>query len=238
MRLQAYLARAGAAPSRRKAEALIEAGRVCVNGETATLGATVSPVEDAILLDGRRVTLPQAPAYLALNKPAGYLTTMKDEPGRNRPTVKSLIPSLPGLVPVGRLDAATTGLLLLTNDGPLAHRVAHPSSQIEKEYELRVRNPAPERALSALAAGPTLQDGPTLPLRLTSLSRSPSKTTFHLTTHEGRNRIIRRACVAVGLDLISLKRLRVGPVTLGDLPESRTRELTDEEVSILRDHAR
>jgi 23S rRNA pseudouridine2605 synthase len=238
MRLQAYLARAGAAPSRRKAEALIEAGRVCVNGETATLGATVSPVEDAILLDGRRVTLPQAPAYLALNKPAGYLTTMKDEPGRNRPTVKSLIPSLPGLVPVGRLDAATTGLLLLTNDGPLAHRVAHPSSQIEKEYELRVRNPAPERALSALAAGPTLQDGPMLPPKLTNLRRTSRETTFHLTTHEGRNRIIRRACAAVGLALLSLKRLRVGPVALGDLPEGVHRELTEEELAALKTHAR
>jgi 23S rRNA pseudouridine2605 synthase len=238
MRLQAYLARAGAAPSRRKAEALIEAGRVCVNGETATLGATVSPVEDAILLDGRRVTLPQAPAYLALNKPAGYLTTMKDEPGRNRPTVKSLIPSLPGLVPVGRLDAATTGLLLLTNDGPLAHRVAHPSSQIEKEYELRVRNPAPERALSALAAGPTLEDGPMLPPKLTNLRRTSRETTFHLTTHEGRNRIIRRACAAVGLALLSLKRLRVGPVALGDLPEGVHRELTEEELAALKTHAR
>jgi 23S rRNA pseudouridine2605 synthase len=238
MRLQAYLARAGAAPSRRKAEALIEAGRVCVNGETATLGATVSPLEDAILLDGRRVTLPQAPAYLALNKPAGYLTTMKDEPGRNRPTVKSLIPSLPGLVPVGRLDAATTGLLLLTNDGPLAHRVAHPSSLIEKEYELRVRNPAPERALSALAAGPTLEDGPMLPPKLTNLRRTSRETTFHLTTHEGRNRIIRRACAAVGLTLLSLKRLRVGPVALGDLPEGVHRELTEEELAALKTHAR
>ena len=205
MRLQAYLARAGAA---------------------------------AILLDGRRVTLPRALAYLALNKPAGYLTTMKDEPGRNRPTIRSLMPSLPGLVPVGRLDAATTGLLLLTNDGALAHRVAHPSSQIEKEYEVVVRNSAPERALSALAAGPTLQDGPTLPLELTGLSRSPSKTTFHLTTHEGRNRIIRRACAAVGLTLLSLRRLRIGPVALGDLPEGTHRELTEEELAALRTHAR
>jgi 23S rRNA pseudouridine2605 synthase len=238
MRLQAYLARAGAAPSRRKAEALIEAGRVCVNGETATLGATVSPEEDAIRLDGRRVMLPQAPAYLALNKPAGYLTTMKDEPGRNRPTVKSLIPPLPGLVPVGRLDAATTGLLLLTNDGPLAHHVAHPSSQIEKEYRVAVRNPAPQRVLSALAAGPTLEDGPMLPPKLTNLRRTSRETTFHLTTHEGRNRIIRRACAAVGLTLLSLKRLRVGPVALGDLPEGVHRELTEEELAALKTHAR
>jgi 23S rRNA pseudouridine2605 synthase len=238
MRLQAYLARAGATPSRRKAEALIEAGRVAVNGETATLGATVSPEEDAILLDGRRVALPQAHAYLALNKPAGYLTTMKDEPGRNRPTIKSLIPPLPGLVPIGRLDAATTGLLLLTNDGPLAHRVAHPSSQIEKEYEVAVRNPAPERALSALAAGPTLEDGPMLPPKLTNLRRTSRETTFHLTTHEGRNRIIRRACAAVGLTLLSLRRLRVGPVALGDLPEGAHRELTEEELATLKTHAK
>src|SRR3712207_1526813 len=103
MRLQAYLARAGASPSRRKAEAMISAGRVSVNGETATLGAAVSP-EDTVLLDGRPVVFPTALAYLALNKPTGYLTTLRDEPGRDRPTVRDLMPPLPGLVPVGRLD--------------------------------------------------------------------------------------------------------------------------------------
>jgi 23S rRNA pseudouridine2605 synthase len=237
MRLQAFLARAGAAPSRRKAESLICAGRVSVNGETATLGAVVSPEEDAVLLDGCRITLPQRLAYLALNKPAGYLTTMRDEPGRNRPTIKGLMPSLPGLVPVGRLDAATTGLLLLTNDGSLAHRIAHPSSQIEKEYEVTVRNPAPKEALGALSAGPTLEAGRILPPKLTNVHRSSHETTFHLTIHVGRNRIIRRACAAVGLDVVSLKRLRVGFVMLGDLPEGRTRELTAEEVRSLRDYA-
>ena len=237
MRLQAFLARAGASPSRRKAEALISAGRVTVNGQAATLGAAVSE-GDTVLLDGRPVALPTELAYLALNKPAGYLTTLQDEPGRDRPTVRDLLPPLPGLVPVGRLDAATTGLLLLTNDGSLAHRVAHPSSKIEKEYEVVVRNSAPERALSALAAGPTLEDGTTFPLELTGLSRSPSKTTFHLTTHEGRNRIIRRACAAVGLALLSLRRLRIGPVALGDLPEGTYRELTEEEIAALRTHAR
>ena len=238
MRLQAFLARAGAAPSRRKAEPLISAGRVSVNGETAALGAAVSPEEDEILLDGRRITLPQSLAYLALNKPAGYLTTMKDEPGRNRPTIKDLLPPLPGLVPIGRLDAATTGLLLLTNDGSLAHRVAHPSSQIEKEYQVTVRDPAPRVVIDALSAGPTLQDGPMLPPKLTNISRSPPETTLNLTTHEGRNRIIRRACAAVGLVLISLKRLRVGPVLLGDLPEGDHRELTEEELEILESYAR
>ena len=236
MRLQAFLARAGAAPSRRKAEALISDGRVSVNGETATLGASVSPQVDAVFLDRRRITLPQDLAYLALNKPAGYLTTLQDEPGRNRPTIKDLMQPLPGLIPVGRLDAATTGLLLLTNDGSLAHRIAHPSSQVEKEYQLTVGNPAPRKALAALSSGPTLEDGKMLPPKLTHLRRTPHTTTFHLTIHEGRNRIIRRVCAAVGLDLISLRRVRIGPVVLGDLPEGDHRDLTVEEIEILKTH--
>ncbi len=238
MRLQAFLARAGAAPSRRKAESLISSGRVSVNGETATLGAAISPEVDDILLDGQRITLPQSFTYLALNKPAGYLTTLEDEPGRNRPTIRDLMPPLPGLVPVGRLDAATTGLLLLTNDGSLAYRIAHPSSQIEKEYQVAVRNPAPHKALAALSSGPALEDGKMLPPKLTHLHRTPHKTTFHLTIHEGRNRIIRRACIAVGLGLISLRRIRIGPVVLGDLPEGDHRELTGEEVEIFKTHER
>ena len=138
MRLQAFLARSGAAPSRRKAEALISAGRVKVNGRTALLGESAAP-DDLVLLDGQPVELPGVRAYLALNKPRGYLTTLKDE--RGRPTVAELMPgNVPGLVPVGRLDGDTTGLLLLTNDGPFAHRVAHPSSEIEKEYELALQN--------------------------------------------------------------------------------------------------
>jgi 23S rRNA pseudouridine2605 synthase len=236
MRLQAYLARAGAAPSRRKAEALIEANRVTVNGEPALLGANVTD-GDRVLLDGRPVALPTRLAYLALNKPAGYLTTLKDEPGRDRPTIRDLVPTLPGLVPIGRLDAQTTGLLLLTNDGQLAHHIAHPSSQIEKEYLLTVRNPAPESRLNALAAGPTLEDGKMHPPELTNLRRSASHTTFHLTIHEGRNRIIRRACTGVGLELIHLKRIRIGPVRLGDLPQCMTRTLTHEEVEALKSHA-
>jgi len=234
MRLQAFLARAGAAPSRRKAEVLISAGRVSVNGETATLGASVSPEADAVFLDRRRITLPQALAYLALNKPAGYLTTLHDE--RGRPTIKDLMPPLSGLVPIGRLDAATSGLLLLTNDGSLAHRIAHPSSQIPKEYKVTIRNSAPRKALAALSSGPVLEDGKMFPPKLTHLRRTLHTTTFHLTIHEGRNRIIRRACATVGLDLISLRRIRIGPVLLGDLPKGDHRELTDKEVEILLTH--
>ena len=229
MRLQAFLARSGAAPSRRKAESLITSGRVDVNGRTATLGEAVEPASDRVLLDGIPVELPSTHAYLALNKPAGYLTTLHDD--RGRPTVVSLMPQdVPGLVPVGRLDVDTTGLLLLTNDGDLAHRTAHPSSEIEKEYELTIRNPAPDRSIEALAAGPQLEDGKMLPPRLTDPRRSPGYTALNMTIHEGRNRIIRRACEAVGLRLIRLKRVRVGPVRLGNLREGRYRPLTRDEL--------
>ena len=234
MRLQAFLARSGAALSRRKAEALISAGRVRVNDRIALLGESVAPT-DHVLFDGRPVKLPEEHAYLALNKPKGYLTTLMDD--RGRPTVAELIPeNVPGLVPVGRLDAGTTGLLLLTNDGFFAHRVAHPSSEVEKEYELTLQNPVSEDRLSALARGPQLEDGKMLPPKLTRLRRhTPEKTTLNLTIHEGRNRIIRRACAAAGLILLSLMRVRIGPVRLGNLPEGRYRELTEKELSILKD---
>lgn len=237
MRLQAFLARSGAAPSRRKAEALISAGRVKVNGRTALLGESAAPT-DRVLLDGQPIELPEEHAYLALNKPAGYLTTLKDD--RGRPTVAELMPEdVPGLVPVGRLDAGTSGLLLFTNDGRFAHRVAHPSSEIEKEYELTLEPPVPEDRLAALASGPQLEDGKMLPPKLTRLRRhSPEKTTLNLTIHEGRNRIIRRACAAVRLVLLSLKRVRVGPVELGNLPEGRYRELTEKELNILENTGR
>ncbi len=231
MRLQAFLARAGAASSRRKAESSILAGRVSVNGRTATLGTDVTP-EDHVHLDGHAVTLPETTVYLAMNKPAGYLTTLSDDRGRK--TVADLMPDHPGLVPAGRLDADTTGLLVLTNDGPLAHRITHPSSQIEKEYTLTLKNPVPDRALAALAAGPPLEDGPMNAPNLTNLSQTLDTTVLNLTIREGRNRIIRRACRAVGLRLICLRRIRVGPVILGDLAEGDYRPLTSEELEALR----
>jgi 23S rRNA pseudouridine2605 synthase len=233
LRLQAFLARAGATPSRRKAEVLIEDGRVAVNGETATLGLSVSG-EEEIQLDGRRVLLPSTHSSFALNKPAGYLTTLKDEPDKNRPTVADLMPDVPGLVPAGRLDAETTGLLVLTNDGRLANRITHPSSRIEKEYRLTIRNPVPAPALKALAAGPLLEDGPMSPAAISGRRNQGQETTLNLTIHEGRNRIIRRACAAVGLDLLSLHRVRVGPVRLGDLAEGEHRPLTAAELRALR----
>ena len=215
---------------------MISAGRVKVNGRTALLGESAAP-DDRVLLDCQPVELPEVRAYLALNKPRGYLTTLKDE--RGRPTVAELMPGdVPGLVPVGRLDADTTGLLLLTNDGPFAHRVAHPSSEIEKEYELTLQTPVPEDRLAALARGPQLEDGRMLPPKLTRLRRTSRDTTINLTVHEGRNRIIRRACAAAGLTLLSLKRVRIGSVVLGTLPEGRYRELTEKELNILKNTGR
>jgi 23S rRNA pseudouridine2605 synthase len=234
VRLQAFLARSGASPSRRKAEALISARRVKVNDRIASLGESITAA-DRVLLDGHPVELPQKLTYIALNKPKGYLTTLKDD--RNRPTVAKLIPGdVPGLVPVGRLDANTTGLLLLTNDGPCAHHVAHPSSEIEKEYELTLA-PLPAKELkmriAALEWGPELEGGKMLPPKLICLRRAGEKITLSLTIHEGRNRIIRRACAAVGLTLLALNRVRVGPVKLGDLPEGEYRALTHEELRAL-----
>ncbi|CAN5883408.1 pseudouridine synthase [soil metagenome] len=231
MRLQAYLARAGAAPSRRKGEVLISSGRVKINGSTASIGTNVAPGDD-VSLDDCPVELSEVTTYLALNKPSGYLTTLSDDRGRR--TVADLMPDIAGLVPVGRLDAETTGLLILTNDGILAHRVAHPSSEIEKEYRLSVAEPVFEESLATLSAGPALDDGPMRAPHVSEFRRNGGRATFNLTIHEGRNRIIRRACEAVGITILSLKRVRVGPVSLGRLPEGRYRPLTEKEVRTLQ----
>lgn len=228
MRLQAFLSRAGAAPSRRKAEAPISAGRVVVNGSVAELGSKVSE-GDEVLLDGARVSLPNSRSYLAMNKPSGYLTTMSDDFGR--PTVADIMPDdIPGLVPAGRLDLETAGLLILTNDGDFANLITHPSSEVEKEYELVIKTPASEAPITKLASGPDLDDGPMLPPRVEAVKRTPGRTALRLTIHEGRNRIIRRACEAAGLDLVSLARLRIGPVEIGSLPAGEHRPLTKKEM--------
>ncbi|MDQ3508605.1 MAG: rRNA pseudouridine synthase [Actinomycetota bacterium] len=228
MRLQAFLSRAGAAPSRRKAESLISGGRVVVNGSVAELGSKVEDGDD-VRLDGERVSLPLSRSYFALNKPSGFLTSMGDD--RGRPTVSDIMPGgVPGLVPAGRLDFETTGLLILTNDGDLANRITHPSSEVEKEYELVVKTPPTDEPMKNLAAGPTLDDWPMLPPKVVEVSRRGSQTTLRLTIHEGRNRIIRRACESVGLDIVSLKRVRVGPVELGALPPGKYRPLSKKEM--------
>ncbi len=225
MRLNAYLARAGVA-SRRGAEELIRAGRVRVNGVPAGL-ATFVEAGDRVELDGRELA-PQPLAYVLLHKPAGVVTTARDPHGR--PTVVGLVGHELRLVPVGRLDADTTGALLLTNDGPLAHRLAHPRYEVEKVYEVEVEGEPDEEALRRLAGGIELGDGPTAPARVRRLG--PAR--LELTLHEGRKHQVKRMCAAVGHPVVRLHRSVYAGLTLDGLAPGAWRELRRPEVERLR----
>jgi 23S rRNA pseudouridine2605 synthase len=225
VRLNAYLARAGVA-SRRGADELIKAGRVTVNGEPGQLNTFVQS-RDRVAVDGERVAL-QRLAYVLLHKPAGVVTTARDPQGR--PTVVELVPAEPRVVPVGRLDADTTGALLLTNDGPLAHRLAHPRYGVEKVYEAEVEGAPDDAALDALRNGIELEDGPTSPARVRRLA----PTTIEVAVHEGRNRQVRRMLEAVGHPVRVLHRSAYAGLTLEGLEPGRWRELEPSEVDALR----
>jgi 23S rRNA pseudouridine2605 synthase len=225
VRLNAYLARAGVA-SRRGADELIKAGRVTVNGEPGQLNTFVQS-RDRVEVDGERVAL-QRLAYVLLHKPAGVVTTARDPQGR--PTVVGLVPAEPRVVPVGRLDADTTGALVLTNDGPLAHRLAHPRYGVEKVYEAEVEGEPADEALDALRDGIDLEDGPTAPARVRRLA--PSR--IELVLHEGRNRQVRRMFDAVGHPVRALHRSGYAGLTLEGLEPGRWRELEPSEVDALR----
>ena len=225
MRLNAYLARAGVA-SRRRADELIKAGRVTVNGEPGQLNTFVAR-GDAVAVDGEPVAK-QALAYVLLHKPAGVVTTARDPHGR--PTVLDLVDHQARVVPVGRLDADTTGALLLTNDGPLAHRLAHPRYGVEKVYEVTVEGDPDERALSRLATGVELDDGPTAPAGVRRLGRSR----LELTLHEGRKHQVKRMCAAVGHPVVALHRSRYAGIAVDDLSPGRSRDLGSDEVERLQ----
>ena len=225
MRLNAYLARAGVA-SRRRADELIKAGRVTVNGQPGELNTFVAS-RDRVEVDGRPVAK-QRLAYLLLHKPAGVVTTARDP--RGRPTVVGLVPSEPRVVPVGRLDADTTGALLLTNDGELAHRLAHPRYEIAKVYVAEVEGEPSDAALRALAEGIELDDGPTAPTEARRLG--PSE--IELTLHEGRKHQVKRMCDAVGHPVRALHRREYAGLTLDGLGPGRWRELSADEVERLR----
>jgi 23S rRNA pseudouridine2605 synthase len=232
VRLNAYLARAGVA-SRRGAEELIRAGRVRVNGDPAGLATIVRP-RDVVELDGRRLT-PEPLAYVILNKPAGVVTTARD-PHRRR-TVVGLVRHPRRIVPVGRLDADTTGALLLTNDGDLAHRLAHPRYEVEKVYQAEVEGSPDEDALQRLRDGVELDDGRTAPARVRVLSRRGETSLLELAIHEGRKHQVKRMCAAVGHPVRQLHRSRYAGLDVDRLDRGDWRELTPEEVEALRRRA-
>jgi pseudouridine synthase len=225
MRLNAYLARAGAA-SRRGAEDLIRAGRVRVNGEVAGLATFVEP-RDTVEVDGRPIES-EPLTYVLLHKPAGVVTTARDPQGRA--TVVGLVGHDRRVVPVGRLDADTTGALLLTNDGPLAHRLMHPRYEVDKVYEAEVEGEPSDEALAQLAEGIELDDGRTAPARVRSLGPS----LVELTIHEGRKHQVKRMLQAVGHPVRRLHRSRYAGLTLDGLAPGEWRALTPGEVANLR----
>ena len=228
MRLQRALARAGVT-SRRKAEALIRAGRVRVDGQLATLGMSVDPARQRVTLDGRAVR-PGPIAWLALNKPVGYVVSRKDPEGRR--TVFELLPKVPGLTYVGRLDVMTSGLLLLTTDGAAAHRLMHPRFAVPRTYWLRAHGRSVAEVTSALGSSIAI-DG--RPVRVTAFRVRPvaRSVELELTLAEGRQRIVRRLAEALGLKVEWLHRVAYGPVRLGRLPEGKYRRLAGGEIQAI-----
>lgn len=222
-RLQKVLARAGIG-SRRRCEELIEDGQVTVNGRTARLGARVRADVDVVAVDGVRIGVAPDLRHVLLHKPAGVVTTVSDTHGR--PTVVDLVPSEVRLFPVGRLDADSEGLLLLTNDGDLAHRLTHPSFGVDKEYLVWVEGKPSRGVLRQLREGVQLDDGPTAPARVSQVAPD----LLRIVIHEGRNRQIRRMCAAVGHPVLRLVRVRIGPLADRKLGPGQHRDLTVAEV--------
>jgi len=229
-RLQKVLAAAGIA-SRRASEDLIVAGRVTVNGEVAELGSKVDPRVDVVLVDGERINVDPGLTYVMLNKPQNVLTTADDPEGR--PTVFDLVNLPQRLFPVGRLDKDTEGLLLLTNDGELAHALTHPSFEVERIYVALVPGPVRKKLLAELRAGIELDDGLAKPKRARVLEEEHSKALLEVVMTEGRKREVRRMLGNLGIKVERLARVSYGGVELGDLRQGKWRFLTQPEIAML-----
>lgn len=231
VRLQKFIASSGVA-SRRKAEELIEQGRVKVNGHPASHGDKVDPVRDKVMVCGKRVIAQKNKVYIMLHKPRGYVTTMSDERGRK--TVNDLVKDLPERVfPVGRLDRDSEGLIFMTNDGDFANTLTHPSRHVNKTYRVTVREKVSEEQIVEMELGIVLDDVKTQPCEVWVIERGENRTVLGFTIHEGRNRQIRRMCEAVGLTVIRLKRVEIAGVKLGMLPQGKWRELNEREMQRL-----
>lgn len=229
MRLQRALARAGVA-SRRKAEELIRAGRVKVDGRTATIGESADPDRQKITLDGHAVRAPAQTVWYALNKPLGYVVSRGDPEGRR--TVFDLLPNVPGLTYVGRLDVMTSGLLLLTTDGTAAHHLMHPRYEVPRTYWLRAHGRPPHDVAAALNAR-VMIEGRAVRVTQSRVRAVGASVEIELTLAEGRNRIVRRLAEALELKVEWLHRVAYGPVRLGKLPEGKWRVLTAREIAAI-----
>lgn len=228
MRLQKYLAMCSAA-SRRGAEKIIEEGRVCVNGNVVTeLGTKVSD-GDFVTLDGKEVCLEHKKIYIMLNKPVGCLSTVTDQRGRE--TVMNYVKDIKERIyPVGRLDMDTEGLLLMTNDGDFTYRVTHPAHGTKKCYEANVKGIVAHKEAEMLERGVMVDGRRTAPAKVEIIAHKSNSSVLHITIHEGRNRQVRKMCMAVGHPVVQLKRLSIGSLKLGTLPLGHWRRLTDAEV--------
>lgn len=236
MRLQKFLARAGVASRRKCDEVIIPSGSVTVNGDVVrTPGFTIDPEVDEVRLDGRRIVLPTDNVTLMLNKPKGYETTMSSKHAEK--IVASLVPmdKHPSLVPVGRLDKDTTGLLLFTTDGELCNALLHPARHVDKTYVAKVAGKVQDSERILLESGVEIDGRATAPAICKILNYDPEKnvTTVEITIHEGRNRQVRKMLAAVGHEVVQLHRKKFGPMTLGKLNRGDYRYLNDEEIDSL-----
>ena len=230
-RLQKFMAECGIA-SRRKSEELIAQGKVRVNGEIAQIGDKVDPKKDIVSVDGRKVHAAKENVYIMLHKPRGYITTMSDE--MDRKCVAELVADVDTRVyPVGRLDKDSEGLLLLTNDGEFANNMTHPSKHVPKTYRVTIRPSITEEQITKFMSGVMIDGKMTLPANVRIVTQEPGRVVMEVTICEGRNRQIRKMCEELGLEVARLKRISVGPVKLGMLPQGKWRHLTPQEVHLL-----